>query len=42
MNHEYLRLHKRFTEDPEVGDVINDNVWRLTLFAGVERVLAVR
>lgn len=38
----YLQWHKRFTEDPEIKDVISDNVWRLTLFAGIERVLSIR
>ncbi|EAR90415.1 carrier protein (macronuclear) [Tetrahymena thermophila SB210] len=41
-NHKYLQYHKRVHEAPELTDVISDNVYRLTLFAGVERVLSVR
>jgi len=36
------KFERQFNEDPRVGEVLTDNLYRLTLLAGVERLLTLR
>jgi hypothetical protein len=42
LNKKFVSLEKRWNNDPELGDLASDNILRLTLFSGMERVIAVR
>lgn len=38
----YYQLQKRFQDSPKALDVVHDNIYRLTLLSGVERLLTLR
>ncbi|KRX10817.1 Mitochondrial carrier domain [Pseudocohnilembus persalinus] len=42
VNNEYLALEKRFREEPEILDLANDNLLRLTVLAGFDRLVTLR
>ncbi|EGR31405.1 hypothetical protein IMG5_110640 [Ichthyophthirius multifiliis] len=42
LNERYLYLHKQFNEEPELMNVLTDNIYRLSLFAGLERIITLR
>lgn len=42
VNKEYVAVTSRFWEEPKALDVVWDNILRLTVFSGFERVFALR